>query len=188
MVFSAWGECTERNALFSFTHTNLLACLIVLDGFRSDTETCASYLHLENVLLFSPGCGLGYGVMVSVLTFYRFACVWPFFVPCKPSFKPLACNPSCITPVFDAMVEHKVVDEEIFAMCMNNDGGMIVLGGTDPTMNTSEPVYEPLRPASIPGEYKFYEVGLTNEVIVGDVAVKQRKSAVPPITTNMPVS
>ncbi|KAJ8901592.1 hypothetical protein NDN08_003800 [Rhodosorus marinus] len=82
------------------------------------------------------------------------------------AYPPLACNPTCLKPVFDEMVERKKVKEDMFTICLAGAGGSLVLGGFDAKMAESEPFYVPLVQEK---ERKYYRVTLNKTLIVGGV-------------------
>eukprot|EP00189_Rhodosorus_marinus_P010509 CAMPEP_0184744922 /NCGR_PEP_ID=MMETSP0315-20130426/7667_1 /TAXON_ID=101924 /ORGANISM="Rhodosorus marinus, Strain UTEX LB 2760" /LENGTH=448 /DNA_ID=CAMNT_0027216899 /DNA_START=186 /DNA_END=1532 /DNA_ORIENTATION=+ len=84
----------------------------------------------------------------------------------------LSCNPSCITPLFDAALEQKKISKNMFTVCMDDHGGSLSLGAAD------ESVFEDKdKIAYIPmDESSFYEIKLDGEkdggqIKVGDVAI-----------------
>uniref|UniRef100_A0A7S3A4P8 Peptidase A1 domain-containing protein n=1 Tax=Rhodosorus marinus TaxID=101924 RepID=A0A7S3A4P8_9RHOD len=83
-------------------------------------------------------------------------------------YPPLACNPTCLKPVFDEMVGRKKVKEDMFSICFAGAGGSLVLGGFDAKMAKSRPFYVPLLKEK---ERSFYRVGLNESLIVGGVEV-----------------
>mmetsp|Transcript_3574 Transcript_3574/g.10767 ORF Transcript_3574/g.10767 Transcript_3574/m.10767 type:complete len:540 (+) Transcript_3574:215-1834(+) len=79
----------------------------------------------------------------------------------------LACNPSCIKPVFDTMVEKGIVKKNIFTVCMGPTGGALALGGFDTSMAAGEPFYEPLTDVD-ERIRKFYSIKMTQKMLIGE--------------------
>lgn len=78
------------------------------------------------------------------------------------AYSPLACNPSCITPTFDAMRNTISSMKDYFTICITEDSGRIVLGDYDPTMSSksvSEITWVPLQLSTPPTFYSFPIVG-----------------------------
>jgi len=84
------------------------------------------------------------------------------------AYPPLACNPTCLKPVFDEIVEQNKVEEDMFTICFAGAGGSLVLGGFDAKMAKSVPFYVPLMKEE---DRKYYRVGLSKSLIVGGVEV-----------------
>lgn len=80
------------------------------------------------------------------------------------AFKSLACNPTCITPLFDALVEAKKVKRDIFSLCTGRHGGLLTLGGSDPDQYDGSLQYVPL---SKQKEMHFYDVDITGLEVNG---------------------
>uniref|UniRef100_A0A7S3A5Q4 Peptidase A1 domain-containing protein n=2 Tax=Rhodosorus marinus TaxID=101924 RepID=A0A7S3A5Q4_9RHOD len=93
------------------------------------------------------------------------------------AYPPLACNPTCLKPVFDEMVGRKKVKEDMFSICFAGAGGSLVLGGFDAKMAKSRPFYVPLLKEK---ERSFYRVGLNESLIVGgvEVSMPEMKTAI----------
>jgi len=71
----------------------------------------------------------------------------------------LACNPTCVTPAFDALrKQHKM--DDVFSICITSDGGRMVLGEVDAAMfkDVNSIRYVPLIPRN-----PFFAVSLLNE-------------------------
>ncbi|KAA8492561.1 Cathepsin E [Porphyridium purpureum] len=62
------------------------------------------------------------------------------------AFPPLACNPTCVTPLFDEMVRAGVVKHDRFTICLDreNGGGTLTLGEIDPRSIRSKIQWAPL--------------------------------------------
>eukprot|EP00189_Rhodosorus_marinus_P008452 CAMPEP_0184754612 /NCGR_PEP_ID=MMETSP0315-20130426/44714_1 /TAXON_ID=101924 /ORGANISM="Rhodosorus marinus, Strain UTEX LB 2760" /LENGTH=415 /DNA_ID=CAMNT_0027234037 /DNA_START=1062 /DNA_END=2309 /DNA_ORIENTATION=- len=93
------------------------------------------------------------------------------------AYPPLACNPTCLKPVFDEIVEQNKVEEDMFTICFAGAGGSLVLGGFDAKMAKSVPFYVPLMKEE---DRKYYRVGLSKSLIVGGVelSMPEMKAAV----------
>lgn len=81
------------------------------------------------------------------------------------AYKSLACNPSCVTPLFDALVESGKVEHEIFSLCMDREGGVLTLGGSNPNLYHGELKYVPLVKTYVP---MFYLINLVSTKIGGN--------------------
>lgn len=74
------------------------------------------------------------------------------------AYPTLACNPSCITPTFESMLE-KYHMRDLFTICITYDSGRIVLGDFDPAMSSEDVSWVPLRQARTPDFYAFPLIG-----------------------------
>lgn len=77
------------------------------------------------------------------------------------AYKSLACNPSCITPAFDAMLEQEK-DEgmpDSFSICITYNSGRLVLGEYDPSLSTKKMTWVDLKLATPPSFYSFPLIG-----------------------------
>jgi Eukaryotic aspartyl protease len=81
------------------------------------------------------------------------------------AFPSLACNPTCVTPVFDALVKSGQIDRDVFSICTGKHGGALTLGGSNPSMFKGDLKYVPL---SSRKESHFYDVDITG-VRVGNM-------------------
>ena len=52
----------------------------------------------------------------------------------------LNCNPTCSTPAYEFFLGPKNTDKNMFAMCMNDHGGLLALGSDGETEGLSGPV------------------------------------------------
>eukprot|EP00871_Galdieria_phlegrea_P004291 jgi/Galph1/4863/GphlegSOOS_G3581.1 len=71
------------------------------------------------------------------------------------AFPILACNPTCLTPVFDDMVAQGLIEKDIFSIHSDLENGILVLGGGDDRLYDGELQYSPLMNQDDP---EFYEV------------------------------
>jgi len=86
--------------------------------------------------------------------------------------KELACNPTCIEPVWDALLrienekrmKHKnALMRDVFSICLTNrDGGVMSFGGFDKNMVREIPQYAEMNPQS-----PFYQVDMDHKLKVG---------------------
>eukprot|EP00184_Porphyridium_aerugineum_P000467 CAMPEP_0184705960 /NCGR_PEP_ID=MMETSP0313-20130426/36097_1 /TAXON_ID=2792 /ORGANISM="Porphyridium aerugineum, Strain SAG 1380-2" /LENGTH=748 /DNA_ID=CAMNT_0027167451 /DNA_START=52 /DNA_END=2295 /DNA_ORIENTATION=+ len=91
------------------------------------------------------------------------------------AYPPLACNPTCVEPVFDAMVREQVVESDMFSVCITSDnGGVLILGGHDKNMlaGNGQLQWAPMTPVSrrqvsISLSEMFYSVTMKNMIEVG---------------------
>jgi len=78
------------------------------------------------------------------------------------AYKALTCTPTCIEPVFDALVREGKV-EDTFTLCMAYEGGVLTLGEWDPAVFTSDIQWGALSFSAEPMYYTF-ELGGGMEV------------------------
>lgn len=71
------------------------------------------------------------------------------------AYPSLACNPSCVTPAFEAMLKTVKEMKDIFSICITYDSGRIVLGDYDPLMSTQPITWVPMQLSSRPSFYSF---------------------------------
>jgi hypothetical protein len=69
----------------------------------------------------------------------------------------LACNPTCVEPPFQQMVNSGVVKDS-FAICMTPRGGKLILGDLDPKLSDGPVSYVPLALSAVP---TYYTVNLS---------------------------
>lgn len=81
----------------------------------------------------------------------------------------LACNPSCVTPLFDTLVQAQKVKHDIFSLCTAPNGGTLTLGGSSEHFYDGELQYVPMLKRGI--SKHFYDVAV-KKVMVGGVKVK----------------
>ncbi|KAI0567223.1 aspartyl protease [Gracilaria domingensis] len=60
------------------------------------------------------------------------------------AYKALACNPTCVLPLFDTLVASGKVDRDIFSICTGTNGGTLVLGGSNPNLYKGQLQYVPM--------------------------------------------
>lgn len=75
------------------------------------------------------------------------------------AFKSLACNPTCVLPLFDALVESGQVKRDVFSVCTGRHGGMLTLGGSNPAMYKGSLEYVPI--AKLGKQPHFYNVAVS---------------------------
>lgn len=80
----------------------------------------------------------------------------------------LACNPSCVLPLFDTLVKTGKVSRDIFSLCTARQGGTLVLGGSNPNMYHGKLEYVDMIPRK---NRMFYDVAVKG-VRIGDDEVK----------------
>jgi Eukaryotic aspartyl protease len=73
------------------------------------------------------------------------------------AFKGLACNPTCVVPIFDVLVKEGKVERDVFAICTGRNGGVLTLGGSNPALYDGALKYVPLIRRR---ESHFYDVGI----------------------------
>lgn len=83
------------------------------------------------------------------------------------AFSTLACNPTCVNPIFDEMVAAKKVERDVFSLCIGRHGGVLTLGGSNPDLYDGKLQYVPLASR---GRRDFYDVRIS-AVRVGDKSV-----------------
>eukprot|EP00188_Purpureofilum_apyrenoidigerum_P000338 Plantae.Rhodophyta-Purpureofilum_apyrenoidigerum.ctg11420.p1 GENE.Plantae.Rhodophyta-Purpureofilum_apyrenoidigerum.ctg11420~~Plantae.Rhodophyta-Purpureofilum_apyrenoidigerum.ctg11420.p1 ORF type:complete len:443 (-),score=39.37 Plantae.Rhodophyta-Purpureofilum_apyrenoidigerum.ctg11420:38-1366(-) len=79
--------------------------------------------------------------------------------------KSLACNPSCIEPIFDVAVRDNKVAEDAFTICLDDEGGSLTLGGADSSVFQGDISYQRMIDSS------FYSIFLSERadaIKVGD--------------------
>lgn len=84
------------------------------------------------------------------------------------AYRPLACNPSCVDPPFDALVKQGSVDD-VFSICMTASGGKLMLGGFDATVAKSEVEYVKMNHV---GSARYYRVALSGSIGLGDETIR----------------
>jgi Eukaryotic aspartyl protease len=83
------------------------------------------------------------------------------------AFASLACNPTCVTPLFDALVKAGRVERDVFSLCTGRHGGTMTLGGSNPDLFEGKLQYVPLSSKKV---MHFYDVDITG-VEVGGVSI-----------------
>lgn len=71
------------------------------------------------------------------------------------AYKSLACNPTCVAPLFDTLVQSGKVSKDIFSLCTAPEGGTLTLGGSDPKFYEGELQYVPMKHE---GTKTFYSI------------------------------
>lgn len=78
------------------------------------------------------------------------------------AYPPLACNPSCVTPTFDAMRKEYPSMKDYFTICITEDSGRMVLGDYAASLSTkpvSDINWVPMELSTPPTFYSFPIVG-----------------------------
>jgi Eukaryotic aspartyl protease len=84
------------------------------------------------------------------------------------AYPTLACNPSCVKPTFESMVDHLKM-KSVFQVCITSDAGRIVLGDWDKSLMQKEPVWVDMHLSSPP---TYYTVQLSGDLMVNDRPVE----------------
>lgn len=84
------------------------------------------------------------------------------------AYRSLACNPTCVEPLFDTLVQAGKVKHDVFSLCTQNNGGTLILGGSSDDFYEGELQYVPMIHGS--GKH-FYDVTI-EEVHIGGEKVK----------------
>lgn len=79
------------------------------------------------------------------------------------AYKSLACNPTCVEPLFDTLVDTGRVSRNVFSMCTGEEGGTLTLGGNDPNQYEGDLKYVPMGKQNF-----FYDVKLTGLRVNGN--------------------
>uniref|UniRef100_A0A7S3EMD4 Peptidase A1 domain-containing protein n=2 Tax=Rhodosorus marinus TaxID=101924 RepID=A0A7S3EMD4_9RHOD len=79
------------------------------------------------------------------------------------AYPSLGCTPTCMTPIFDLMVNDKLVDD-IFSICLAEHGGVITLGDYDSQTMKSQITWVPMVTSYPP---TFYTVSLPGYMRIG---------------------
>lgn len=80
------------------------------------------------------------------------------------AYKSLACNPSCVTPLLDTLVQSAKVQHDIFSICTSKEGGILSLGGSNSNLYNGSLTYVPLQTFRIP---TFYYVSIEGTTVGG---------------------
>lgn len=75
----------------------------------------------------------------------------------------LACNPSCVKPAWESARDFLKLDD-LFTICMTDDGGTITLGEFDDRINTTAVTWVPMRLTNPP---QFYNMQLLGNLKIG---------------------
>ena len=76
------------------------------------------------------------------------------------SYPSLACNPSCILPTFESMMQMKDIKmKNMFSICITYSSGKIILGDYDPVLSSQKISWVPLKLATPPSFYSFPLIG-----------------------------
>lgn len=135
---------------------------------HSDTTMCAFHLN------FGDGSGakgilvedeLSWGDMKFPIVFGGIRSDSPDFERSQVdgimgmAYPSLACNPSCITPMFESLRNNVTTMKDIFSICITYDSGKIVLGAYDRALSTQGVHWVPLEISHPPSFYSFPLVG-----------------------------
>lgn len=77
------------------------------------------------------------------------------------AYSSLACNPTCVDPLFDTLVRTGKVKRDIFSICTATDGGTITLGGSSPDFYERKLQYVPLSHGSVKHFYRVDVKGIS---------------------------
>lgn len=80
------------------------------------------------------------------------------------AYKSLACNPTCVSPLFDTLVNTGKVQRDVFSICTGRRGGTLTLGGNNPAQYKGELQYVPM---STSRQKMFYDVSIQGVEIGG---------------------
>ncbi|CAN8073179.1 unnamed protein product [Agarophyton chilense] len=75
------------------------------------------------------------------------------------AYPSLACNPSCIKPTFESMLQKYSDMKDVFSICITYDSGRIVLGEYDPALSTKNISWVNLELSEPPTFYSFPLIG-----------------------------
>lgn len=84
------------------------------------------------------------------------------------AYKSLACNPTCVMPLFDTLVDTGKVKRDVFSMCIGEHGGTLTLGGVNHDQYHGKLEYVPMGNR---GVKQFYDVDIKG-LLVGGKKVK----------------
>ncbi|OSX68580.1 hypothetical protein BU14_2546s0001, partial [Porphyra umbilicalis] len=87
------------------------------------------------------------------------------------AYPPLACNPTCVTPLVDALFADGQLAADAFGICTGRAGGTLTLGGADGSLYDGDLAYVPLAPRSRHRPRLFYDV-LVSGVTAGGVPLE----------------
>ena len=76
------------------------------------------------------------------------------------AYKKLACNPTCVEPPFQQLVQSGRV-KDAFEICISRDGGRLVLGERDPSMASSKMTFVPM---SLTDPPTYYSVNISSAI------------------------
>lgn len=79
------------------------------------------------------------------------------------AYSSLACNPTCVDPLFDTLVKMGKVGRNTFSICTATNGGTVTLGGSNPHYHEGDLQYVPLSHGLVK---HFYGVDV-NHVTIG---------------------
>lgn len=77
----------------------------------------------------------------------------------------LACNPTCVKPLFDTIVSKGLIERDVFSHCLADQGGTLVLGGSNPDLYRGQLQYVPMAHG---GMKLFYGVRLRGATVGGN--------------------
>jgi hypothetical protein len=84
----------------------------------------------------------------------------------------LSCNPLCTLPFFETLLQHRLVPEDVFSLCVSDEQGRLVLGAMDSRMDPMEIRWTPIV------HHLFYDIELEHVYIDGhDAGIANRHSA-----------
>ena len=81
------------------------------------------------------------------------------------AYPELACNPTCVSPLFDTLVSSEKVEKDIFSICTGPEGGILSLGGSNPDHYEGDLQYVPMVHS---GAKKFYSVNVKHVLVGGE--------------------
>lgn len=77
------------------------------------------------------------------------------------AYWPLACNPTCVQPLFDTLVKQGLVEKDVFSLCTLPTGGTLTLGGSNKDHYEGELQYVPMKHKGTPMYYDVAVKGVT---------------------------
>lgn len=92
------------------------------------------------------------------------------------AYKSLACNPTCVMPLFDTLVDTGKVKRDVFSMCIGERGGTLTLGGVNHNHYHGKLEYVPMGNR---GTKQFYDVDIKGLLVGG------KKVKVPQLTSGI---
>lgn len=81
------------------------------------------------------------------------------------AYESLACNPTCVTPLFDKLLKEGLVERDVFSLCTARNGGTLVLGGSSDRYYEGELQYVPMIGKAVK---QFYDVEINHVRIGGE--------------------
>ena len=101
----------------------------------ADGSTASGALVESDVSLGELGANLHYGGILSASSGFENKLVDGIF---GMAYKSLACNPTCVMPLFDKLVKESKVKEDVFSICTGRGGGTLTLGGVNASLHEGE--------------------------------------------------